>query len=436
MKKITFLILCYFFIFEVFAQNVNIPDANFKAYLVGNASINTNGDTEIQVSEATAFTGHINCPSLNIASLTGIEAFVNLSELSCYSNSLTTLNLEQNTALTFLRAEHNQIANLILNRNNSLLWYINVTSNQLTSFNPWEHPLLEILFVRFNQLTTIDTSQNTLLRILGCGSNLLTNLNVSQNPALEYLYFDNNQIATINLSQNAALEYISCTNNVLTNLDFSQNLVLNEVVCWNNQLTSINVTQNTVLTKLNCHGNLLTSINVSQNIALQELFCEVNPITSLDVSQNTALVKLGCYTSQLTSLNVQNGNNTNFTYYNSNYNPNLVCILVDNANYSVANWTGVDPASTFVDNLPACNTLSTPSYVIDNNLNIYPNPSSSYINIDYTDEIKTINLYNAFGQKVTETDKRTLDVQGLKSGIYFLNLDLKEVTIVKKIIVK
>lgn len=33
------------------AQNVNIPNAIFKAYLVGNSAINTNGDTEIQMSE-------------------------------------------------------------------------------------------------------------------------------------------------------------------------------------------------------------------------------------------------------------------------------------------------------------------------------------------------------------------------------------------------
>ena len=31
---------------------VTIPDANFKAYLVGNSAINSNGDTEIQISEA------------------------------------------------------------------------------------------------------------------------------------------------------------------------------------------------------------------------------------------------------------------------------------------------------------------------------------------------------------------------------------------------
>lgn len=39
------------------AQIVNIPDLTFKAYLVNNSSINTNMDTEIQLSEANAYTG-------------------------------------------------------------------------------------------------------------------------------------------------------------------------------------------------------------------------------------------------------------------------------------------------------------------------------------------------------------------------------------------
>src|SRR5690606_12670921 len=49
------------------AQNVTIPDANFKAYLVGNTLINTNEDTEIQVSEAAAFAGEFYCNNLDIA---------------------------------------------------------------------------------------------------------------------------------------------------------------------------------------------------------------------------------------------------------------------------------------------------------------------------------------------------------------------------------
>ena len=73
-----------------FGQNVNIPDANFKAYLVGNTAINTNGDNEIQVSEASVYNGGIYLyagPGSGfglkdgITDLTGIEAFVSLTYL-------------------------------------------------------------------------------------------------------------------------------------------------------------------------------------------------------------------------------------------------------------------------------------------------------------------------------------------------------------------
>ena len=80
MKKILLILLCLPMI--GFGQNVNIPDANFKAYLVGNSYINTNGDSEIQVSEATAFSDTINCSNLNISDLTGIEDFISLTKSS------------------------------------------------------------------------------------------------------------------------------------------------------------------------------------------------------------------------------------------------------------------------------------------------------------------------------------------------------------------
>ena len=85
-----------------FGQNVNIPDANFKAYLVGNSLINTNGDSEIQVSEATAFNGSISCSSLGISDLTGIEAFPIINELYCDSNQLTNLDVRNGNNSNFL----------------------------------------------------------------------------------------------------------------------------------------------------------------------------------------------------------------------------------------------------------------------------------------------------------------------------------------------
>ena len=139
-----------------YAQNVNIPDANFKAHLVGNALINTNSDVEIQVSEATAFTGLIVCDWLNFSDLTGIEAFTALTGLSCFNNQLTSLDLSQNTALTGLGCGNNQLTSLDLSQNTALT-SVNCSNNQLTS---------------------LDLSQNTALTAVNCSNNQLTCLNV------------------------------------------------------------------------------------------------------------------------------------------------------------------------------------------------------------------------------------------------------------------
>jgi hypothetical protein len=59
MKALILLLTILLVPFLLRAQIVHIPDANFKAALVGNSSINTNGDDEIQVSEAEAYDGTI-----------------------------------------------------------------------------------------------------------------------------------------------------------------------------------------------------------------------------------------------------------------------------------------------------------------------------------------------------------------------------------------
>ena len=140
--KTTLLFLSVFLSVNLFGQNVYIPDANFKAYLVGNSAINTNGDTEIQVSEASAFNGIINCSNQNISDLTGIEAFTALTALDCSYNNLTSLDVSQNTSLIYL-------------------------------------------FCSDNQLTSLDVSQNTALNTLNCWINQLTSLDVSQNLSLD-----------------------------------------------------------------------------------------------------------------------------------------------------------------------------------------------------------------------------------------------------------
>src|SRR5688572_15779471 len=112
-----FFVLLFPFAATCYAQDVIIPDANFKAALVGNTSINTNMDTEIQETEAEAFTGPLNVSTLNISDLTGIEAFTALTNLDCSINSLTNLDLSSNTALTVLKCYFNQLTTLDISAN-------------------------------------------------------------------------------------------------------------------------------------------------------------------------------------------------------------------------------------------------------------------------------------------------------------------------------
>lgn len=160
-------------ILAVQAQNVNIPDPAFKNYLVGNSSINTNSDSEIQVSEASAFTGSIYVPNLLINNLTGIEAFTSATNLNCFMNNITTLDLSNNTALIVLNCRWNSLTTLDLS-NNLALVDINCSHNQLTS---------------------LDVSMHTNMTGLDCSENLLTSLNVANgnNINVYNIYFRANQ---------------------------------------------------------------------------------------------------------------------------------------------------------------------------------------------------------------------------------------------------
>ena len=169
-----------------------IPDAKFKAYLVGNKDINRNGDKEIQLSEARNFNGTIECFDMNISDLTGIEAFTALTYLDCSLNQLTSLDLSQNTALTGLWCENNQITSLDVSKNTALT-YLTCNGNQLTSLDVSKNTALTYLSCGSNKLTSLDLSKNTALTWLSCAENQLTSLDVSKNTALTELYCDGNK---------------------------------------------------------------------------------------------------------------------------------------------------------------------------------------------------------------------------------------------------
>ena len=146
----------------------------------------------------------------------------------------------------------------------------------------------------YNQLTSLDVSANMALTELECYDNQLTSLDVSANTALTELYCLSNQLTSLDVSANTALTKLYCLSNQLTSLDVSGCTALTYLNCGSNQLTSLDVSANTALTTLWCYYNQLESLDVSANTALMVLECDDNQLTSLDVSANTALTFLEC----------------------------------------------------------------------------------------------------------------------------------------------
>ena len=190
-----------------------------------------------------------------LTSLQGIEYFESLTQLSCYYNQLTSLDISANTALT-------------------TLWCYN---NSLTSLDVSGCTALTELSCPFNQLTSLDLSANTALTGLSCSSNQLTTLDVSANTALTELSCENNQLTTLDISANTALTELYCYGNQLTSLDVSANMALTWLTCSYNSLETLDISKNTALTQLDCSSNSLTTLDVSANTALTWLSCENNP---------------------------------------------------------------------------------------------------------------------------------------------------------------
>lgn len=135
----------------------NFPDANFRQYVLD--EIDTDGDGSL--SDAECRFRHLDVRDKNIADLTGIEFFTNLTMIYCFNNQLTSLDLSKNINL------------------NTLQCY----GNQLTSLNLSQNTGLTELYCQNNKLTALDVSNNAKLNLLYCYGNELDELDEAQIPS-------------------------------------------------------------------------------------------------------------------------------------------------------------------------------------------------------------------------------------------------------------
>ena len=131
MRYLLLLLLCVPFI--GFGQLTYIPDANFETYLESNGMGNGVSNDNYVFTSSIDTTTVLNINNLSISSLEGIASFSSLSNLNCSGNLLTSLDLSQNTSLTYLEASSNgSLVSLnITNGNNQNVTYFNTQGNSL-----------------------------------------------------------------------------------------------------------------------------------------------------------------------------------------------------------------------------------------------------------------------------------------------------------------
>ena len=244
---------------------LDIPDANFKKYLLENCDMNDDGRLTIsdveEWNENKYLRKEFTLYEKRISSLKGIEYFTALTNLKCSSNYLKVLDISKNTALTNLSCCDNQLTSLDLSKNTAL-----------TNLSCCD-----------NQLTSLDLSKNTALKGLDCSSNYLKVLDISKNTALTGLTCGNNQLTSLDLNKNTALNLkrLSCYHNKLGSLDLSNCSGLTDVWCNDNKLTTLDLSNCKILDVLHCEDNRLTSLDLSDCIYLRTLYCYSNPLATL-----------------------------------------------------------------------------------------------------------------------------------------------------------
>lgn len=300
------------------AQNINIPDANFKNKLV-NASpnmatarnaagqtmiVDADHNGEIQQSEADAVY-ELDVHSSSIASLTGIAAFTNLKKLDCGTNQLTSLDVTALTNLTRLECRVNALQSLNVSGLSSLD-YISFELNALTSFSPTGLTSLTMINAGKNSLTSIDLSLFPALLNLYCHQNQLTVINAAAAPLLKTLYCSTNQIANLTLSGSNLIN-LDYSGNPLPNVDLSSLTNLETLSCKNVETPNLNLSGLTALKNVDCSNNPISILNTADLTSLEMLFCEYTQILQLDLSHSPNLKYFHAGNNPLlTSINIHN----------------------------------------------------------------------------------------------------------------------------------
>ena len=424
-----FLLLALCFLSSMNAQIINIPDANFKAKLLeadvvnwiamdkyqNPIKIDSNDDGEIQQTEALEVC-YLAVDYADISSLTGIENFNNLIELSCFQNKLIALDVSLLTKLESLVCGDNQLENL----------------------NVLELSNLRVLDCAWNKLTSLDLSgQNSdIFDTLYCSQNMITNLDLGKFNKLVYLYCENNELTSLNVTAYNTLEGLGCSNIKNPNFDITKFSNLLGLMYELDESTVLDLSKFIRLERLVLSGKQLTSIDLSPLKDLWDLWVG-GDITSLDITKNPNLTQLVLQNSKITEIDLSQSKNLKWIYINDTQIKSI----------DLSNLSSLESFS--FNRNPLLETLFAKNGIIETIYYLSDNPNLKYVCAD-EDQITqienllkesghvdfTVNSYCSFapagenftiqGNMISDSDNNGCDTNDVPAS--FLKLEISDGT--------
>ena len=276
MKSLTFTLLLSISLSIVVAQNVNIPDANFKNALI-EKGVDTNNDSIIQVSEAEAIT-RLEVYGRSISDITGIEAFKNLTYFRCDTNQISTIDFTNLTKIDTMKINGNKFTSIDLSPLTELV-YLNIALCQLTSINTEFNTKLEWYDVGGNgYISSLDLSKNTALKTLDIVfMNSLTSIDLRHNPEITtILALLNSNLVNIDVSMNDKLEFLTVSNGL-----FGEGKPKTICVSPTQDTSSWNKGANDVYSTTNCAVGI-DELSFNQNKELVKIYNLLGQEVSVD----------------------------------------------------------------------------------------------------------------------------------------------------------
>ncbi|UPS91032.1 hypothetical protein [Bizionia sp. M204] len=316
MRLLYLFLLFGIFCTTIFSQTTAIPDPNFEQVLI-DQGIDTNGlngnilDSDAQV--VTILDLGIN----GIVDITGINAFINITDLDLGTNQIADINLSTLTQLITLRSEDNDALTTLNVTQNTLLEYVFLASRPSLPGIP---PITVMDFSQNSNIISIEIRWfNNVSDFITPVTNTLTHVNIRAlgDATLDFSLLDNLEDLQIRGSSIATnitlpnvftnLTYLNITSINIPTIDISDYINLEAIYFWGTYVENLILPNSTTLTDIFI---ILHNIQIPMDFSimpnLTDIDITLNQTTPLvvDVTQNYLLEDLDLANNDMTSLDV------------------------------------------------------------------------------------------------------------------------------------